>query len=37
MGAEVPLHNRTIRNFVVYEDQLETNLLQLFAQPNYLE
>jgi len=27
----------TIRNFVVYEDRLETNLLQLFAQPKFSE
>jgi len=37
MGAEVPLHNRTKRNFAVYEDRLETNLLQLFVQPKNSE
>jgi len=31
-GAEVPLHNRTISNFVVYKDRLETNLLQLYSR-----
>jgi len=31
-GAQVPLHNSIIGNFVVYQDPLETNLLQLFAQ-----
>jgi len=30
-GAEVPFRNRIIANFMVYQDQLETNLLQLFA------
>jgi len=30
-GAEVPFHNRIIGNFMVYQDRLETKLLQLFA------
>jgi len=30
-GAQVPLHNRTISNFIFYQDRLETNLLQLLA------
>jgi len=30
-GAEVLFHNRIIGNFIVYQDRLETNLLQLFA------
>jgi len=31
MGAEVYFHNSIIGNFMVYQDRLETNLLQLFA------
>jgi len=34
MRAEVPFHHSTIGIFIVYQDGLETNLLQLFA---YLE
>jgi len=30
-GEQVPLHNDIISNFMIYQDQLETNLLQLFA------
>jgi len=30
-GAQVPLHNSIISNFMIYQDRLETNLLQLFA------
>jgi len=30
-GKQVPLHNSIISNFMIYEDQFETNLLQLFA------
>jgi len=29
-GEEMPFHNS---NFMLYQDRLETNLLQLFAQP----
>jgi len=31
--AEVPFHNSAIDNFMVCEDRLETNLLQLFVHP----
>ena len=30
-GAQVPLHTSIISNFMIYQDQFETNLLQLFA------
>jgi len=30
-GAQVPLHNTIISNFMIYQYRLETNLLQLFA------
>jgi len=30
-GAQVPLHNSIISNFMIYQDRLETNLLQLFT------
>jgi len=30
-GAQVPLHISIIGNFMIYQDQFETNLLQLFA------
>jgi len=30
-GAEMPFHNSIIRNFMVYQDGRESNLLQLFA------
>jgi len=30
-GAKVPFHYRIISNFMVYQDRLETNLLQLSA------
>ena len=33
----VPFPNRIIVNFLVYQDQLETNLLQLFAHPSNSE
>jgi len=36
-GAEVLFHNRIIGNFMVFEDRLETNLLQLFAHPENSE
>jgi len=29
--ADVPFHNSIMRDFMVYQDRLETNLLQLFA------
>jgi len=32
-GAEVPFSRNIIGNFVVYQDRLETYLLQLFAHP----
>jgi len=31
MGEQVPLHNSIINNFMIYQDQLETNSLQLFV------
>jgi len=31
MEAEVPFHYSIIGNFMVYQDRLETNLLQLFG------
>jgi len=34
--AEVPFHN-SIGNFMVYQDRLETNLLQLFTHPENSE
>jgi len=30
-GAQVPLRISIIRNFMIYQDQFEANLLQLFA------
>jgi len=30
-GAEVPCHNSVIGNFMVYQDRLEINSLQLFG------
>jgi len=30
-GAEVDFHNNNIGNVMVYQDRLETNLMQLFA------
>jgi len=27
-GAQVPLHNSIIRNFMIYQDRLERNLLR---------
>jgi len=33
-GAHVPLHNSTICNFMIYQDRLGKNLLQLFAHTN---
>jgi len=30
-GEKVPFHNRTIGNFMVYQERLEINLLPLFA------
>jgi len=35
--AEVRFHNSTIREFMVYQDRLETNLLQLFRHPEISE
>jgi len=31
-GDKMPLHNIIISNFMIYQDRLETYLLQLFAQ-----
>ena len=36
-GAEVPLHNSIISNFMIYQDRIETNLLQPFAHPQSSE
>jgi len=36
-GADVPFHNSIIGNFIVYEDRLEINLLQLFPHPENSE
>jgi len=36
-GAEVLFHNSTIGNFMVYQDRLEINLLQLFRHPENSE
>ena len=36
-GPEVPFHKRKIGNFMVYQDRLETNLLQLFAHTSNSE
>ena len=33
----MPFHNRIIGNFMVYQDRLEANLLQLFAHPENSE
>jgi len=33
-GGQVPLHDSIISNVMIYQDRLETNLLQLFA-PTY--
>jgi len=33
----VLFHNSIIGNFVVYQDRLETNLLQLFLKTNLLQ
>jgi len=30
-GTQVPLHNSIIRNFMIYQNRLATNSLQLFA------
>jgi len=35
--VEVPFHNNIIGNFMVYQDQFETNLLQLSAHPETSE
>jgi len=32
-GADVPYQKSGISNFMFYQDQIETNLLQLFAHP----
>jgi len=31
--AEVPFHNSITENFMVFQDQIEINLLQLFVHP----
>ena len=36
-GAEAPFHNSIIGNFMVYQDRVEVNLLQLFAHPENTE
>jgi len=36
-GAEVPFYKNIIGNFMVYQDRIETNLLQLFAHPETSE
>jgi len=36
-GAEVPFHKSIIGDFMIYQDQLETFLLQLFAHPETSE
>jgi len=36
-GAEVPFHNSIIGNFMVKQDGLEINLLQLFGHPDTSE
>jgi len=35
--TEVPFHNSVTSNFIVYQDRLETNLLQPFAHPENFE
>ena len=37
MVAEKPVYNSIIGNFMVYQDRLKTNLLQLFADPKNTE
>ena len=37
MGAEVPFYDTIIGKFMVYQDQLEINLFQLFGRPNNSE
>jgi len=36
-GAEVPFHNSTIGEFMVYQDRLEIDLLQPFGHPENSE
>jgi len=36
-GAEVDFYNSITGNFMVYQDLFETNLLQLFTNPQHLE
>ena len=36
-GAEVPFYKIFIGNFMVYQDRIETNLLQPFAHPEISE
>jgi len=36
-GSEVPFYNSIAGNFIVYQDRLETNLLQVFAYPENSE
>jgi len=33
----LPFHNRIVGNFMVYQDRIETYLLQLFAHPEISE
>jgi len=35
IGVHVPLYNSIISNFMIYQDRLETNLLQLFAHTKF--
>jgi len=37
MGSEVPFHNSIIGNFMVYQERLEINLLQLLGHPDNSE
>jgi len=36
-GAGAPFHNSIISNFMVYQDRLEIDLLQLFGHPENSE
>jgi len=36
-GGRVPLYKSIIGNFMVYQDRIETNLLQLFVHPETSE
>jgi len=37
MGVEVSFYESIMSNFMVCQDRLETNLLQLFAHPKFSE